>query len=82
MTTTSNRVVARIEKNAREHVRVSLTTFNNFELVDVRVFAQGDDGDVATRKGISIRVTQLPELISALKDAAELLASEEGRASA
>lgn len=58
-----------IEKNAKEHVRVSLAEFKGHELIDVRVFAGSRiTGDiVATKSGICLRVQKLPELIAALQ---------------
>lgn len=80
MTETSNRVVATLEKNSRESVVVALSTFNGHDLIDIRIFVDGDDGPLPTRKGVSLRIGQLPELIRALNDAAEMLASDQVRA--
>jgi len=55
-------------KNAREEVRASLTEFKGHRLADIRVYAADDegDGDHPTRKGISVRVADLPRLREAV----------------
>jgi|RhiMethySRZTD1v2_1073278.scaffolds.fasta_scaffold297749_1 transcriptional coactivator p15 (PC4) len=58
-----------IAKNARETIQVSLTEFKGIDLLDARVFVNGETEPVATKKGLSIRINLLPELISALKEA-------------
>ncbi len=64
-------VVATIAKNKREKVRVALTKYEGHNLCDVRVFAEPYAGDewVATKKGISLGVAKLPDLIAALQRA-------------
>jgi hypothetical protein len=63
------RVVYTWSKNSREEVRARLTTFNGRRVADVRVFAANDDGDGdhPTKKGICIRVEDLPCLLEAVK---------------
>ena len=43
-------LISTIEKNRRETIRISLTTFKQHELVDARIFFDGEDGPTATRK--------------------------------
>jgi len=65
-------VIATLPKNRRETIRVALEAYRGIELVDVRVMAALDDDTgltVPTKKGISLRVEQLPALIEALQDA-------------
>lgn len=62
-------VVATIEKNRLEEVRVALTEFNGHLLVDIRTFADIDGERRATKKGVSLNRAKLPELIAALKAA-------------
>jgi len=64
-------VIARLPKNADEEVRVTLDEYRGHHLVDVRIFADFTAANVPmpTKKGISIRVGQLPDLIEALRDA-------------
>jgi hypothetical protein len=66
-------VVATIPKNKSDDLVVSLCRFNGHNLLDLRVHAAfgGDATKRPTRKGISINVTRLPELIAALHGAAD-----------
>src|SRR5206468_3391901 len=72
------RTVYRFAKNSREEVRASLTTYRGHRLADIRVYAADDDGDGdhPTRKGIAVRVRDLPRL----REAVEALIAEAGEA--
>lgn len=63
--------VAVIGKNQREEVRVVLDTFKGARLVDMRIFAAFTANNIVmpTKKGLSLRVETLPELIDALTEA-------------
>lgn len=63
--------VATIGKNQREEVRIVLDTFKGHQLVDIRVFAAFSAASVPmpTKKGLSLNVASIPELIEALKQA-------------
>ena len=64
----SERVVYTFPKNSREEVRASLTTYRGHRLADLRVFvADEDDVDHPTRKGIAVRVEDLPKLLAAVE---------------
>ena len=65
------KLIETIPKNAREEIRVALTAYQGHDLCDIRVFAEPYAGDewVATKKGISLSVAKLPELIAALQQA-------------
>lgn len=70
--TVNSPAVAIIRKNALEDVRINLTEFKGYDLVDVRVFAEprtGNGSRVPTRAGISLKVEHLPTLIEALQRA-------------
>lgn len=71
----TNIPVAAIGKNRGSEIRVSLTTFREQHLVDVRTFlAFTDDGELrATKKGVSVSVARLRDLRAAL-DSAERVA--------
>lgn len=64
-------LIGTIRKNSAEEVRVAVTEFKGGHYVDVRVFAAyGDDADEerrATKKGVTLNLTKLPELIDALE---------------
>jgi hypothetical protein len=63
--------IAIIPKNKREDVRISLSKFNDVDLLNIRVFVEYSDGERGpSKKGISIRVAQLPALLEALQKAA------------
>ena len=64
--------VAIVRKNALEDVRVNLTEYRGYDLVDVRVFAEPRSGTgprIPTKAGISLKIEHLPELIEALQRA-------------
>lgn len=65
--------IATVRKNAAEEVRISLSEFHGTPLVDLRVFAdfKGEGERQATRKGVSLKVERLPDLIEALDRALE-----------
>jgi hypothetical protein len=55
-------------KNNSETVRVTANTFQGHDLIDIRIYAKNfSTGEVGpTRKGISLNVDVVPELINAL----------------
>jgi hypothetical protein len=63
------RIVYSWPKNSREEVRATLSTYHGRLLADLRVWAADDegDGDHPTKKGISVRVEQLPKLLEAVQ---------------
>lgn len=65
-------VIARLRKNAQEQIRVALDTYRDVRLVDLRVtveLSQVSGVQSPTKKGLSLRVEMLPELIAALQQA-------------
>lgn len=66
--------VSVIRKNASEEIRIGLSEFNGYDLINIRVWADPRSGDgerLPTKAGISCRVALLPELIEALLRAAD-----------
>ena len=65
-----DKLIATIPKNTTEEIRIGLDKFKGHDLVSLRVWADPYAGDerVATRKGISMNVKLLPDLIAALQD--------------
>jgi hypothetical protein len=62
-------VITHIDKNANEKVRVALDIFHDVRLIDVRVtvaLTGTCDVQTPTKRGVSLRVEQLPALIAAL----------------
>jgi hypothetical protein len=66
-----DRIIATITKNRRgEQIVVRRSTYNGHELVDVRIAFTSDDGaQIFTKKGVALRVEQVPELVAALNAA-------------
>ncbi len=78
-------MIATIEKNAVEKLRVALSEYRGHDLVDLRIWANYDSAGSEkrpTKKGFALRIEFLPELIAVLKKAesearsAGLLAAE------
>ncbi|MEW6040139.1 MAG: transcriptional coactivator p15/PC4 family protein [Elusimicrobiota bacterium] len=65
----NDRVIETFAKNARETVRVMLTTFQKRELLDIRSCIQGENELVPTKKGITISIDLIPKLKEALEKA-------------
>ena len=57
-----------VEKNTRQHIRVRSSDFSDLELIDVRTIAidSRDGSEIPTRKGVSLQVDRIPDLIDAL----------------
>ena len=71
---TASTLIATVTKNNMEEVRVSLTTFNGFNLIDIRTYARlvGACGELMpTKRGICLGRDRLPDLIAALRTAEE-----------
>ncbi len=67
-----NEVVYEFEKNATEKVQIQLSSYKGSDLIDIRVYYDTDSDEAEwrpTRKGISIRVDLLPELLEGLQRA-------------
>lgn len=65
-------VIAEFTKNRREMCRVALDNYQGVDLIDLRVTVQLSESSgiwTPTKKGLSLRVEQLPELIAALQEA-------------
>jgi hypothetical protein len=67
-------VVGEFRKNARETLRVALVTWQDRDLLDVRLFvASADDPSLLmpTRKGLSMSPSLLPALRALISEAEE-----------
>ena len=66
-----DKLISTFDKNSAEEVRIQLTEFNGHDLVAARVFAtvKADGSKVPTRKGITLNIRRLPELIGGLQEA-------------
>ena len=57
-----------VRKNSSEAVRIAARRYQDHDLIDVRIFARIRDGEiVATRKGVTLNVDQIPDLIECLE---------------
>ena len=67
----AERTIATIPKSTIAELRVRLTRFKGHDLVDVRLFQEPDDSDerMPTKRGITLRVDRLHELVEALHQA-------------
>jgi hypothetical protein len=63
--------IAIIKKNSVDEVRVTLSEYRGRHLLDLRIFTELDNSDekVPTKRGVNLRVEQLPELLQALEQA-------------
>ena len=70
---TEQRLIDQFDKNSIEKVRVHINQYNGNRYVDVRVWikpdAGEDSGEIATKKGLTLHVELIPDLISALEKA-------------
>ena len=64
-------VIACIEKNRSQDIRIRLCERHGQTFVDVRVYAEinGDDGRQPMKKGVTLKVERLPELVDGLLSA-------------
>lgn len=62
-------VVETITKNKNEQIHVELCEYKDHQLLGMRVWAKTDNGVVPTKKGITVSVKLIPELIAALQKA-------------
>ena len=65
-------LIATIEKNKLEEIRVGLSDFNGHDLLNIRIWAEPRNGGaerIPTKAGICCNVRLLPELIEALRQA-------------
>ncbi len=66
-------IIAKIEKNKTEELRVALKEFKGRRYLDIRTYidpyADEGQGRVPTRKGVTLNLAKLPELIEALQKA-------------
>ena len=76
-----NKAIAEINKNALELVVIRLSEFKGHDLIDIRIWMKPEDpreeGELKpTKKGISLGIDAIPELIQALEKAQEELEKE------
>ena len=71
-------VIGAIEKNKREQIRISVRSFRELRMIDIRIFTNKTGYEyVGTTQGVTIKPQRLREVIEAL-ERAETLARAEG----
>src|SRR5437660_11582011 len=62
-------VISKVRKNSSEEIWISLAEFRGQTRLDFRIFFRSADvpQPTATRKGISLELRQVPDLLAALK---------------
>ena len=64
------KVIKDIEKNASNKIRISLTEFKGYDLVDLRVYYEDEEGEYKpTKKGIALKPEMIPLVIEGLQEA-------------
>ena len=65
--------ITTIEKNRNEELRISLKEYMGHHCFDIRVFCDPNhdegQGRIPTKKGVTMAVTKLPDLVAALQQA-------------
>ena len=64
--------IATMQKNKLEEIRIELSNFNGYDLINIRVWVEPRDRGsekIPTKAGIACKVALLPELIVALQRA-------------
>jgi hypothetical protein len=67
-------IIAEIEKNQKEIIRVSIEEFRGSRFIDCRVYFEFEDGEWRpTKKGIALSGECLADVIKALEKAGRVL---------
>jgi hypothetical protein len=78
----SDIVLASINKNGRETVRVALSEFKGSRFVDLRTFATDASGAaVPTKAGVTLRFGMIRDVIAALEAAERQIGGRAGQGS-
>lgn len=73
-----DKLIATIEKNSNEEIQVGISEFKGHDLINIRVYTEieGSKDKVPTKKGITCNVKLIPGLLSALKEAEQVVIKE------
>ncbi len=70
-------LIAEIEKNMKERIRISIEEYRGSRFVDCRVYFEGEDGAwMPTKKGIALNAESIADVIQALQKASKKLQGE------
>jgi Transcriptional Coactivator p15 (PC4) len=68
----ATQIVGAVRKGRNAEVRVTLQEFKGAEVLDVRVYFRGENGQMKpTGKGITVSVRSLPQLAALINEAAQ-----------
>jgi len=66
-------LIDQFDKNAMENIKINLQEWKGKKYIDMRVWVKADnsesDEDIATKKGLTLSIDLIPELIEALQKA-------------
>jgi Transcriptional Coactivator p15 (PC4) len=63
----TDQLIATIQKNSREEIRIGRSEFKGHDLVNIRVWFESEDGTMRPGKsGLAFRIELLPEVSAAL----------------
>jgi hypothetical protein len=69
-----DRVLKTLKKNSSEEIRISLSDFNGRQVINLRVFYPGPDGEwLPGKQGLAFMVDKMQPFLDALLEAARLL---------
>lgn len=72
------KIIKEIVKNKTETLIVSLDEFKGKDYANVRVFFKNDDGELCpTKKGVTLTLDTIPQVIEGLLTIAEMLEKKE-----
>lgn len=63
------KLIKSIEKNAKEDIRLELCEFKGHNLLNLRIFFKAHDGIFPTKKGITLNLSLIPEILEGLQEA-------------
>lgn len=77
----NGRRLATIDRSETEQIRVNWSEFEGKPFLSIRMWKRGDDGGwwPDGKRGISIRVRELPELVDGIAEALDLADAERDR---
>ena len=66
--TSNERLVAQIQKNSKEEIRIAVSTYKDIPLIQIRTYAAYNNGDELrpTKKGVSMNLNLLPKLLESI----------------
>jgi len=76
-----DRVLKTMKKNSREQIRISSTDFHGRQVISIRVFYPGPNGEwLPGKQGLAFTSDKMPLFLDALQETAKLLDEGEDEA--